>query len=75
MSREDYDHLAAEQNHVCAICHGTGARRLAVDHDHATGKVRGLLCSNCNAGIGLLNEDIDRVLTVIQYLLHGGSTA
>ena len=74
MTREDYDLMAADQHHVCKICHNANpdGRRLAVDHNHETGTVRGLLCGNCNTGIGLLNEDIDRLLTVIQYLLHGG---
>ena len=41
---------------------------LVVDHDHETGKIRGLLCSNCNVAIGLLEEDISRMQSMIAYL-------
>jgi len=44
----EYDRLLAAQNGRCAICHGTRSRRLAVDHSHSTGLVRGLLCARCN---------------------------
>jgi hypothetical protein len=50
----DYDRLYTHQTGVCAICkRATGAtRKLCVDHDHATGKVRGLLCRPCNDMLG-----------------------
>ncbi len=51
---EQYDQMFEKQNGVCAICNGINAdgRRLAVDHSHETGKVRGLLCTRCNIGLG-----------------------
>lgn len=55
---EDYDRMLEEQGGVCAICEGacpTG-RRLAVDHDHETGRVRGLLCVNCNQRLAWLEQ-------------------
>lgn len=66
---EQYSALYEAQGGACALCQQPessprnknsvklGPRRLAVDHDHTTGKVRGLLCSDCNRGIGLLNDD------------------
>lgn len=65
MTIEDYDQMLDEQEGVCAICgehetrrlHGVIAR-LSVDHDHKTGKVRGLLCTNCNVGLGYLDNKI-----------------
>ncbi len=58
------------QNGVCAICSrlNLSGRRLAVDHDHATGKVRGLLCSRCNSAIGLARESLDVLKKTVLYL-------
>lgn len=55
----DYDVMLEAQGNGCAICGRTpeeDGKRLAVDHDHENGKVRGLLCSWCNRGIGLLQD-------------------
>lgn len=77
MSYEDYMFLLAQQNFVCAICDrgervinpATGdTRHLAVDHDHATGRVRGLLCTSCNTGIGKFGESLELVRRVVDYL-------
>lgn len=58
---EDYDRMYQEQNGVCKICSlpqiSPRNTRLCIDHDHRNGKVRGLLCSDCNRGIGLLKDD------------------
>lgn len=50
MTLEEYDELFDGQGGVCAICGGSNpdGRRLAVDHDHETGEIRGLLCYRCN---------------------------
>lgn len=76
ITAEDYDAMAEAQGHACAICHtpdpraaGTGKRRLAVDHDHTTGQVRGLLCGPCNSGLGHLGDDPDRLRTALAYLV------
>jgi hypothetical protein len=66
--------MLLEQDGVCAICGGdcmTG-KSLAVDHDHDTGKIRGLLCQRCNQAIGLLDHDVDKMLSAITYLRKRG---
>lgn len=67
---DDYAALLAQQNHQCAIC-GTdkpGKQPLVVDHCHSSGKVRGLLCGQCNIGLGAFKDDPDRMQTAINYL-------
>ena len=69
---KEYDGLLKDQGGKCAICgaidsDSTG-RRLAVDHDHVTGKVRGLLCHNCNVGIGNFKDDPNLLRKAIKYL-------
>jgi hypothetical protein len=63
ITRADYDQMLAAQGGVCAICGSDERsinqgveRMLAVDHDHNTGKVRGILCERCNRAIGLLKD-------------------
>lgn len=66
---EEYDELLKKQNGVCAICSGRDEKKeLAVDHDHTTGKIRGLLCSNCNPGIGFMKDSIELLEKAIAYL-------
>lgn len=55
---EQYDQMLLKQNGLCAICgrvDETG-KRLAVDHSHETGKIRGLLCTGCNTGLGKFKD-------------------
>lgn len=69
---EQYDDLLAAQDGKCAICHRTEGdakrERLFVDHDHRTGKVRGLLCGKCNISLGGFNDDTDLLRKAIQFL-------
>lgn len=51
----------------CQIC-GATKRRLVLDHDHLTGKMRGRLCSNCNSGLGQFKDDTDIMQLAIKYL-------
>lgn len=67
--------LHDSQNGLCAICNKpetafmkTKTMFLAVDHDHATGEVRGLLCTNCNNGLGRFNDNIELLQKAIQYI-------
>lgn len=68
----EYDALLASQNGGCAICgqQCPTNRNLAVDHDHETGRIRGLLCNPCNRAVGLLRDDPDLLAKAAQYLLH-----
>jgi hypothetical protein len=68
MSLADYDALLAHQGGVCAICGKKSKRRLVVDHCHSLRKVRGLLCDKCNIGLGMFDDDIDRLRAAIAYL-------
>lgn len=69
LSDEDFQERLDEQNAVCAICgKDPGDRSLAVDHDHASGSIRGLLCSTCNTGIGGLKDDPELLRRAITYL-------
>jgi len=67
---DKYDSLLAEQAGVCAICKNecVSGKKLAVDHNHDTGEVRGLLCCKCNRGLGNLNDDPDRLRSAVLYL-------
>jgi hypothetical protein len=66
---DDYVQMLKAQNGVCAICgKAEEKKRLAVDHCHNTGKIRGLLCGMCNTAIGKLNDDVQLLRKAIQYL-------
>ena len=68
LTLEAYTEMAKEQGGMCAICHKLPNRALDVDHNHETGKVRQLLCSNCNTLIGLADENVETLQAVIDYL-------
>lgn len=67
---EQYDELFKKQKGLCAICKSKEIIRdiLCVDHNHQTGKIRGLLCQTCNRAIGLLKDDHKTTLRAHQYL-------
>ena len=69
ISLEEYDRLLTQQNGGCAICHeGKPRRRHAVDHNHKTGKVRGLLCGSCNRALGYFKDSPELLASAITYL-------
>ncbi len=69
LTPEAHQAMHDSQGGACAICGSTGgARALHVDHDHATGRVRGLLCNTCNRCLGLLKDDADVLRSAIAYL-------
>lgn len=68
---EQYEQLLVKQGGRCAICQteqGTGRDSLHVDHDHAHGPVRGLLCKRCNVGLGLFRDNAVSLQRAIEYL-------
>jgi hypothetical protein len=71
LTEEDYEAMLAYQNGKCAICvRPPGKNRLAVDHEHATGLIRGLVCWSCNRGLGYWADSIDRLAYAAAYIHH-----
>lgn len=73
ISLDDYIEIHNKQNGLCSICKkentsGPHTKKLVVDHCHKTGKVRGLLCDKCNRALGQFDDDIERLLSAINYL-------
>jgi hypothetical protein len=68
ISREQYEGLLAKQGGVCGICRKPPQEPLCVDHSHATGRVRGLLCRKCNTGLGSYDDDVSLMAAGIAYL-------
>lgn len=76
---DDYERMLRAQNGQCAICGssnpGGGYKNFAVDHNHTTGEVRGLLCTRCNRGLGLFKDDPVLTQLATNYLQsHGALT-
>jgi hypothetical protein len=68
LTLEQYEQKLKEQNYCCAICNRHQSkfkRKLAVDHDHKTGKIRDLLCAGCNVDISVVE---DRLEILLKYL-------
>lgn len=68
ITTEWYYKTLSSQNNSCAGCNKVFVDVPHVDHDHSTGKVRGLLCGNCNRALGLLHEDTDTMIRLVGYL-------
>lgn len=76
ITKKEYDDMVLSQENKCAICckdkkdfNGRG-NNFHIDHCHSSGKVRGLLCSNCNTGLGQFKDDIMSLENAIKYLKH-----
>lgn len=66
---EEYDQMLMNQDGLCAICEkAMDPKEIHVDHDHNTGRVRGLLCSGCNKGLGFFKESTTSLRNAICYL-------
>ncbi len=75
ISPEIYLAMFAAQGNCCSICKGTESRTrwksefaFHVDHCHKTGKVRGIICSKCNVGLGISGDTLESVLRMVEYL-------
>lgn len=76
LTPEEYDDQFERQQGVCAICgepeNSERFAHMAVDHDHESGELRGLLCHRCNKAIGLFHDDSSRLEKASAYLQRGG---
>jgi NMD protein affecting ribosome stability and mRNA decay len=66
ISRPDVESMVQRQNGKCAVCKKRPARH--VDHDHRSGKVRGMLCFSCNRGLGKFDDDPAVIAQALEYL-------
>lgn len=67
----DVERTLEARDGVCLICEKRGPEH--VDHDHETGKVRGILCFNCNQGLGNFRDDVRSLIRAVGYLMRGSS--
>lgn len=68
-TKEIYQMLLIKQENKCAICNDE-MKKPQLDHDHTTGHIRGLLCHNCNIGLGLFKDSKKLLQTAMDYLNH-----
>ncbi len=67
---EEYNELWRLQGGVCAICNQESDKALHLDHNHKTGKNRGLLCHNCNRALGFLGESLETIMNMLLILME-----
>jgi hypothetical protein len=74
MTLEEYSAMFDAQHGLCSICHNPPKKNnlLCVDHDHKTGKIRGLLCRSCNLVLGNSRDSIELLSSAILYLERNG---
>src|SRR5579872_193612 len=76
---EDYEAIMMAQNHKCAICrtplimYGSMIGKTAVDHNHANGQVRGILCWHCNCALGSMRDNVEIAKSCVEYLEMDGA--
>lgn len=70
MSLEEYEEMSSHQDGKCLVCGGVNSdgAKLAIDHCHVSGRIRGLLCRKCNVALGLLGENPDTIQKLKEYL-------
>jgi hypothetical protein len=72
ISQEDYAKLMSSTDGACEIC-GAVDKKLALDHNHDDGDIRGVLCRACNCGLGLFGDSIANLQKAMEYLKQRGS--
>jgi Recombination endonuclease VII len=78
ISKQKFDEMVEAQDHKCAVCGSSepgGRGTWKVDHCHASGAVRGLLCNGCNVGLGYFKDNQDALLKAAAYLKEHASHA
>lgn len=68
---KEFNEILLEQDNQCAICGAdkcASGKSFAVDHDHTTGKVRGLLCKKCNMGLGHFEDNLETIKNIMKYM-------
>ena len=74
ISEEDFWSMYENQDGSCVICDkAIQAEDSAIDHNHQTGEVRGILCKSCNRGLGLLGDSVENLKRAVEYLKENGS--
>ena len=70
LTYEEYLQMLQDQSGLCKLCGNTnlGGQALSVDHDHSTGKIRGLLCFKCNFIVGTIEKNLDKYTEIMVYL-------
>lgn len=68
ITKDQFFDLLEKQNNGCAICSKPVGISSAVDHDHDTGKVRGILCDPCNTSLGIFGDNLQGIMNVVSYL-------
>ena len=77
ITNQDYEQMLENQGFCCAGCglhQNILEKKLNVDHDHVTGKVRGLLCGNCNRALGLVKDNMETLVRLQEYLEKSNAT-
>lgn len=74
LSLEDIDKILIEQQYKCKLCGASLIEtKRCIDHDHKTGKVRGILCQCCNTGLGMFHDDPKQLSLAIRYIVTEGN--
>lgn len=71
LSVQDYERMLRIQDYRCKICGDEfkNPKHICIDHDHKTGRIRGILCTWCNSGLGFFKDEPNRLLKAATYLM------